>query len=194
MMSDTDRSAGQPEQNELRDSYHPASGALATDGRNRIRLVVVMAAGTLIAGGAVALSVFGRGDQADHGKDEQVTKLGVIEVTARLTEIRGDFLPNDGLYNYVFVMMYEITQVHRGKAHADRIAVAHYNPLKQRADVADEFYSDLGGRLKKFRAGDTHRMALEVPLDDHYMGGIIDRYFDEDKGPLYWAVWTNLVE
>jgi len=34
-------------------------------------------------------------------------------------------------------------------------------------------------------------MALEVPIDDYYMGGIINRYFGEETGPIYWAVWTN---
>jgi hypothetical protein len=36
-------------------------------------------------------------------------------------------------------------------------------------------------------------MALEEPLDEHYMGGIINKYFGNDPGPKYWAVRTNLV-
>ena len=31
---------------------------------------------------------------------------------------------------------------------------------------------------------------LNAPLDQFWMGGIIDKYF-EQKGVRYWAVWTN---
>jgi hypothetical protein len=30
----------------------------------------------------------------------------------------------------------------------------------------------VGGNLKTFRTGQVHRLALEVPIDDHYMGGM----------------------
>jgi len=53
--------------------------------------------------------------------------------------------------------------------------------------------TDVGGNLQKFRAGDVHRIALETPIDDFFMGGIVNRYFEEYKGPVYWAVWTNPV-
>jgi hypothetical protein len=33
-------------------------------------------------------------------------------------------------------------------------------------------------------------MALESPLDNFWMGGIIDKYF-ATKGTRYWAIWTN---
>ena len=33
-------------------------------------------------------------------------------------------------------------------------------------------------------------MALEVPLDQFWMGGVVDKYFNQ-KGARYWAVWTN---
>jgi hypothetical protein len=36
-------------------------------------------------------------------------------------------------------------------------------------------------------------MALEAPIDDYYMGGIINKYFGKFNGPIYWAVWTNEV-
>ncbi len=44
-------------------------------------------------------------------------------------------------------------------------------------------------KYKVFRAGDIHRMALEAPLDQQWMGGIIDKYFSQ-KGTRYWAIWT----
>ena len=59
--------------------------------------------------------------------------------------------------------------------------------------MADARVQQIGGNLKTFRVGDIHRLAMEVPIDDYYMGGIINKYFGEIKDPLYWAVWTNRV-
>jgi hypothetical protein len=130
--------------------------------------------------------------KADTGQDDNVRTLGSIEVTARLLEIRGQ-LKNDPLYDYAHVMRYKVLKVHRGKLDKDVIYVGHYNPAKPRSRVADARVQQIGGNLKKLRAGDVHRMALEVPIDDYYMGGIINKYFDETKDPIYWAVWTNAV-
>ena len=159
----------------------------------RIRVVVVLFIVVVIIGGAVTMVANRPSGAAERGVDEKVTTVGSVEVTGRLIELRGKFLPNDRLYNYAFVMKYKILEVHRGEVDAKEIVVAHYNPLKPRTQVADEFYPDIGGTLTKFRAGDVHRMALEVPIDDHYIGGIVDRYFQQKKGPIYWAVWSNLV-
>jgi len=130
--------------------------------------------------------------RTDDGADPKVTALGSIEVTAQLTEIRGTFPPNN-LYDYAYVLKYRVLETHRGKIEGDTILVGHYNPLKPRAKAADAKAEGIGGNLKKFQAGDVHRMALEIPLDDYYMGPIINKYHGEASGPLYWAVWTNRV-
>jgi len=122
--------------------------------------------------------------------DQEVTTLGTAEVSAKLLEIPSQFPPND-LYNYAYVLKYRVLAVHRGKIEGDEIFVAHYNPLKPRLHVQDEFSGKVGGHLERFRAGDTHRMALEAPLDQFWMGGVIDKYFSQ-KGVRYWAQWTNL--
>ncbi len=121
--------------------------------------------------------------------DKEVTTLGTAEVSARLLDLPSPFPPND-LYNYAYVMKYRILAVHRGKVEGDEIFVAHYNPLKPRSRAQDEFSGQVGGKLTRFRAGDTHRMALQAPLDQFWMGGVVDKYFGQ-KGPRYWAVWTN---
>jgi hypothetical protein len=126
------------------------------------------------------------------GEDDKVTTLGSIEVTAQLLEIRGKII-DDPLYDYAHVMRYKVLKVHRGKVNSDIIYVGHYNPAEPRSTVADKRVPKIGGNLKRFRAMDIHRMALEVPIDDYYMGGIINKYFGETKAPIYWAVWTNLV-
>jgi len=128
----------------------------------------------------------------DTGEDEKVTSLGSIEVTAQLVEIKGDLI-DDPLYDYAHVMKYRVIEVHRGQVQGDVIYVGHYNPARPRADVADVRVGEIGGNLKSFKAGDIHRMAMEVPIDDYYMGGIINKYFQEKTGPVYWALWTNRV-
>jgi len=130
--------------------------------------------------------------QKDTGADTKVTTLGSVEVTAQLVEIRGTFPPND-LYDYVYVLKYHVLETHRGKVDGETILVGHYNPLKPRAQAADAKSGEIGGNVKRFAAGDIHRMALETPLDDHYMGPMINKYHGEDNSPLHWAVWTNRV-
>lgn len=130
------------------------------------------------------------GQAPRDGADANVTTLGSAEVTAELAEIRGEFV-NRSDYDYAFVMKYKVLQVHRGQVDSGTIYVAHYNPEKARNKARDARVSEVGGNLKRFRAGEVHRMALEVPIDDYYMGGIINRYFGEETGPIYWAVWTN---
>ena len=130
--------------------------------------------------------------QTDTGEDPEVTTRGSVEVTARLVEIRGEF-PDNANYDYAFVMKYKVLQTHRGEVDSDVIYVGQYNPRKPRATVADERVREIGGNLDQFRAGDVHRMALETPIDDYFMGGIVDKYFEEKSDPIYWAVWTNRV-
>ena len=120
--------------------------------------------------------------------DPNVQKLGTTEVTAQLTEIPGPFPSND-LYNYAYVFKYKVIQVHRGKIKGDTIFIGQYNPLKARAKAEDQDSGKVGGDIEQFRAGDIHRIALEAPLDQQWMGGIVDKYFNH-KGTRYWAIWT----
>ena len=128
----------------------------------------------------------------ETGEDEKVTSLGSLEVTARLVEIEGELI-YEPRYDYAHVIKYEVLEVHRGDVNEAVSYVGHYNPAKPRDSVADARVGDIGGNVKKFKAGDIHRMALEVPIDESYMGGIINKYFDSGTGPVYWAVWTNRV-
>lgn len=113
---------------------------------------------------------------------------GDAEVTAKLVSIGGDFPPNR-LYDYVFVMKYRVLKVHRGKVDGE-IFVGHYDPLKPRATAQDKFSGKVGGDVDHFQVGDVHRMALEAPLDECFVGGIIDKHIQE-KGTRYRAIWTD---
>ncbi|MBN1421067.1 MAG: hypothetical protein JXP34_20010 [Planctomycetes bacterium] len=125
------------------------------------------------------------------GEDPKVTTLGSIEATARLVEIPEGAIFKRDLYDYATVLQYKVLKVHRGTVDGDTIYVGHYNPFKPRGEAADRRAPDIGGDLDAFRAGDVHRMALEASIDDHFMGGIVNKYFEPWKGPILWAVWTN---
>ena len=129
------------------------------------------------------------------GEDQQVKTLGTIEVTARLLEIPDGAIFQRDLYDYATVLKYEVVGVHRGGIEkGSTIYVAHYNPWKARAEAADARAKSIGGSLRQFRAGQLHRMALESSLDDHFMGGVVDKYFGKHTGPVYWAIWTNAAD
>jgi len=123
-----------------------------------------------------------------------VTTLGSIEVTARLVEVPEGAIFKRDLYDYATILKYEVIKTHRGQVHASTIYVGQYNPFKPRDQAADRRVKGIGGTAKSFTGGQVHRMALEVPLDDHFMGGIVKKFFGKQTGPLYWAVWTNSVE
>jgi hypothetical protein len=130
---------------------------------------------------------------ASPGPDPELTKRGSIEVTARLVEIPEGAIFQRQLYNYATILKYQVVEIHRGKVKGQTIYVGHYNPFKPRSEAADRRVQDVGGNLKSFRAGQVQRMALEESMVDHYMGGILNKYFGEDTDPIYWAVWTDLV-
>jgi hypothetical protein len=128
------------------------------------------------------------------GGDPELARRGSIEVTARLEEVPEGAIFKRELYNYATVLAYRVLQVHRGQLDRQTIYVAHYNPFKPRSEAADTRVKDVGGGLRDFRAGQAHRMALEAPVDDYYMGGIVNKYFGQETGPIEWAVWTNLAD
>jgi hypothetical protein len=123
--------------------------------------------------------------------DPHLATNGTVEVSAKLVEIPDGAIFKRDLYDYATILKYQVTKVHRGQVATNTLFVGHYNPWKPRAEAADKRVKGLGGTLKQFRAGDTHRLALDVPMDDQFMGGIVNKYFGQETGPLYWAVWTN---
>jgi hypothetical protein len=135
----------------------------------------------------------GKEGTGSPSSDPELANKGTIEVTAKLVEIPDKSIFDRPLYNYATVLKYEVLEVHRGKVKGQTIYVAHYNPAKPRSEVADQRVKDIGGDLKSFRAGQVHRMALDDPGLEHFKGGILNKYSEEDTDPIYWAVWTNLV-
>jgi len=131
--------------------------------------------------------------EPNDGADANVTTLGSFEVTARIVDIAGVFPPNK-LYDYAYVMKYEVIASHRGDLNGT-LLIGQYNPLKLRTEAADERSGEIGGNAPHFRVGDIQRLALEVPLMDYCMAGIVNEYAETEPAdtPIYWAVWTNQV-
>jgi hypothetical protein len=146
----------------------------------------------LLAVGLTAAACARRRDGA-ASSDSELSKRGTIEVTAKLVEIPEGAIFERELYNYATVLKYQVLEVQRGKVKGQTIYVGHYNPFKPRSEAADRRVHDVGGNLKSFHAGEVHRMALEESMLDHFTGGILNKYSAEDTDPIYWAVWTNLV-
>jgi hypothetical protein len=132
------------------------------------------------------------GEPAVAAADPQLKSRGAVEVSAQLVEVPEGAIFKRDLYDYATVLKYKVLRVHRGSVPEEFIFVGHYDPWKPRREAADQRVKGIGGTLTQFRAGQTHHMALEAPLDDHFMGGIVNKYFGQQTGLLYWAVWTNL--
>jgi hypothetical protein len=125
------------------------------------------------------------------GADPHLATNGTVEVTARLVEIPEGAIFKRDLYDYATVLKYRVEKVHRGQVEGEVIYVGHYNPWKPRGEAADKRAPLVGGNLRQLEAGQRHHLALEKPIEDFFMGGIVNKYFSEATNIIYWAVWTN---
>jgi hypothetical protein len=152
----------------------------------------IISAWLIIAG--LVLSSCGKPSEATRpaAADPHLATNGTIEVTAKLVEIPEGAIFKRDLYDYATILKYEVLTIHRGKVDGSTIYVGHYNPWKPRAEAADKRAPDIGGNLRQFQAGQTHHLALDEPIEDHFMGGIVNKYFGQTTNTLYWAVWTDL--
>lgn len=116
---------------------------------------------------------------------------GPVEVTAQLVDVPAGAIFKRDLYDYATVLKYRVLKVHRGRVAEDVIYVAHYNPFKRRSEAADRRVKNVGGNLEAFVAGEVHRMVLEPDAEAHYMGGVVNLYFDQGASKVYWAVRTD---
>ena len=161
-------------------------------GPSALRGIVVLA---VLAGGIWLLGAQGRGGD---GTDEFVTKLGRIEVTARLLDCPEEF-PDLGAYRYTYVVEYEVLEVHRPDPTgtyplkpADHIFVGHYRPRLPRNQIQDTDWGDspLGGKVTRIGKGDIHRMALDFELNNLAPSGALDYCYPPDVNRFF-AIWTN---
>ena len=148
--------------------------------------------------GVLVLGTWLLAHRVETGQDEMVTRLGRIEVTARLAE-RPEQFPDLGAYRYTYTLKYVVMMVHRpdpaGKYPiklGDEIFVGHYKPWLPRSQIKDSDWGEdpLGGKLTRFVAGEAHRMALDYELQDLAPSGALDYFFP--PGVIrFFALWVN---
>lgn len=103
-------------------------------------------------------------------------------VTAKLVEIPTKFPPDD-LYDYAFVMKYEVVG---GPMDKQTILVAHYKPRQPRSKIKEKHTS---GKLRSFNQGDMHKLKLTADLKKVWKGALIDEYAATDrKSVRYWCL------
>lgn len=115
-----------------------------------------------------------------------------LVVIARLVEIKGKFVEND-LYDYVYVMKYNVITVERGSYTKKEILVGHYNPLIPRNKIKDKMDKYVDGTVERFTIGDKHRLTLIEPIEKIWDGAIEDEYFDTDL-KKYFALRADIVK
>jgi hypothetical protein len=107
---------------------------------------------------------------------------GTIEVTAKLVKIPGK-MPPDELYDYAFVMKYQVVG---GKLDKQPIYVAHYKPRRPRGKITDKMKKYVKGSLKRFREGDVHKMKLAPKIKKIWKGAVVDEFFATDRKSKRW--------
>jgi|SRR3954463_3300231 hypothetical protein len=111
-----------------------------------------------------------------------------VEVTAKLVEIPSK-LPPDDLYDYAYVMRY---QVQGGPLDKQFILVAHYKPLLPRSKIKDKMKAQVGGKLRAFSQGDVHKLKLAPDLKAIWKGALVDEYAATDhKSVRYWCLQVD---
>jgi hypothetical protein len=114
----------------------------------------------------------------------------VVEVKAKLVEIPSKPPPDD-LYDYAYVMKYEVVG---GTLDKQTILVAHYKPLQPRSKIKDKMKASVGGKLRSFVPGETHKLKLSSDLKKIWKGPLIDEFSATDrKSVRYWCLEADPV-
>ena len=115
----------------------------------------------------------------------EVDASTIVSVSAKLVEIPSK-LPPDDLYDYAYVMKYEVVG---GPMDKQTILVAHYKPLQPRAKIKDKMKEYVGGKLRSFTQGDMHKLKLTSDLKKVWKGPLVDEYAATDrKSVRYWCL------
>ena len=108
-----------------------------------------------------------------------------IAVTAKLVEIPTQFPPDD-LYDYAYVMRYEVAG---GPLDKQSIFVAHYKPRQPRGKIKDKMKPFVRGKVRSFSAGDVHKLKITTDLKKIWSGAVLDEFAATDrKSVRYWAL------
>jgi hypothetical protein len=111
-----------------------------------------------------------------------------ITVTAKLVDIPSK-LPPDDLYDYAYVMRYEVVG---GPLDKTSIYVAHYKPLQPRSKIKDGMKDNVGGKLRSFNVGDLHKLKLTSDLKKVWKGPLLDEFGATDRKSIrYWCLQVD---
>src|SRR4051812_16463307 len=131
--------------------------------------------------GAVMLAVL---SGVNHARADSAP----LEVTAKLVEIPSK-LPPDDLYDYAYVMRY---QVQGGPLDKQFVLVAHYKPLQPRSKIKDKMKAQVSGKLRNFTVGDVHKLKLNPDLKSVWKGALVDEYAATDRKSIrYWCLQAD---
>src|SRR3954453_18300368 len=100
-----------------------------------------------------------------------------LVVTAKLVEIPSKFPPDD-LYDYAYVMRYEVVG---GPMDKQSILVAHYKPRQPRGKIRDKMKEHVTGQVRSFKQGDVHRLTLAPDLKRLWQGALVDEFAATDR-------------
>lgn len=110
---------------------------------------------------------------------------GTFTLQAKLLEIPGK-LPPDDLYDYAYVMKYQVVGGERDK---EILYVAHYKPRQPRDKLTGKMKKVVGGSLKRFTEGELHQLTLAPKIKKVWRGAVVDEYFATDrKSPRYFCL------
>jgi hypothetical protein len=152
---------------------------------NAVERKTMLRAGLMRTVSAVALCSLACLTLAAQEAHAQPAPGDVITVTAKLVEIPSK-LPPDDLYDYAYVMRY---QVQGGPMDKAFILVAHYKPRQARAKIKDKMKEFVTGKVRNFNQGDVHKLKLTPDLKKIWKGALTDEYAATDRQSVrYWCL------
>jgi hypothetical protein len=138
-----------------------------------------------VLGGALAVAALAL---TSPGVARADAPAGELSVRAKLVEIPST-LPPDDLYDYAYVMRYEVIG---GPMDKQSILVAHYKPRVPRTKLKDGAKLHVGGKLRSFTQGDVHKLTLSADLKKLWKGALVDEFAATDrKSVRYWCLQAD---
>lgn len=150
-----------------------------------LRRLLRLAPAVLIAAPALLGATFARAEPTPAPPAAGAAAAAPLTVTAKLVEIPSK-LPSDELYDYAYVMRYEVTD---GPMKGQSILVAHYKPRLARSAIKDQMKKVVSGKVRTFHQGDVHKLQLTPNVKSVWKGALVDEFAATDrKSVRYFAL------
>lgn len=165
---------------------------MITDGLNTILIAIPLLFGFLSDNSVAAekpdmVSSASKQSKATKNVEQKVEQNeDTLVLTARLIEIPGT-MPSNDLYNYVYIMKYNVLSVKKGNYSGKEIYVGHYNPLIPRKQIKGQMDSLVNGSIEKFTVGSKHQLTLISPMEKVWKDAVEDEYIEIEQ-PKYFAL------